>query len=337
MAADVNRKVVLAKRPEGMPTLECFELVEEPIASPGDGQVVIVGEHLSIDAFIRTTLSELSFHGAVPIGGTLAALGAGRILESTHPEFKPGDGVVAPLGAQTHSLLPVQLVQKVDEKRAPLRSYLGLLGMTTGLTAYFGMRDVGLVREGETVVVSAAAGAVGSVASQIAKIAGARVIGIAGGPDKKRFLEQELGLDAGIDYKGEDVAARLDELAPDGIDVFFDNVGGELLDLVLDRIAERARVVICGAISQYQQEMSTGVRGPQLYLRLAERYSRMEGFTVNHFSERFEEAANDLASWHEQGKLNVHEHIEEGIESFPGALIKLFSGGHTGKLLVSLS
>jgi len=163
------------------------------------------------------------------------------------------------------------------------------------------------------------------------------VIGTAGGPDKVRFLVDELGFDAAIDYKGEDVAARLDELAPDGIDVFFDNVGGELLDIVLDRIRDRARVVICGAISQYQREFSQGARGPSLYLRLAERYSRMEGFTVNHFSEHFGEATDQLAAWLDSGALTMPEHVSEGIEAFPAALIGLLTGGNTGKSLVAIA
>ena len=340
MAAHTNRRIVLAKRPEGVPTLDCFALEEVPVGELAEGDVLIQSECLSIDAFIRTTLNADSFHGSSPVGGTITALGVGRVLESANPDFAPGDGVVAPLGAQTLALVPAAMaamVQKVDEKRAPLRTYLGALGMTTGLTAYFGILDVGQVKEGDTVVVSAAAGAVGSIVGQIAKIKGARVIGTAGGADKVKFLVDELGFDGAIDYKGEDVAKRLDELAPDGIDVFFDNVGGELLDIVLDRIRDRARVVICGAISQYDDQMSKGVRGPSLYLRLAERYSRMEGFTVSHFMERFPEAADQIIDWLDSGQLRMPEHLEVGIERFPAALIGLFTGSNTGKQLVDLS
>jgi NADPH-dependent curcumin reductase CurA len=172
------------------------------------------------------------------------------------------------------------------------------------------------------------------VAGQIAKLEGARVIGIAGGPDKLRTMTDELGFDAGIDYKGEDVDARLRELAPDGIDVFFDNVGGDLLDVVLDQIRMRARVVICGAISQYQH--MGDVRGPRLYLRLAERQARMEGFAVNHFEDRYEEASTELAKWLDAGQIQLREHVEHGIDRFPAALLMLFEGGHTGKLLVSV-
>jgi NADPH-dependent curcumin reductase CurA len=229
--------------------------------------------------------------------------------------------------------MPGAMYAKIDTSAAPASAYLGPLGMTTGLTAYFGMLDVGDVREGDTVVVSAAAGAVGTMASQIARIKGARVIGIAGGAEKVAYLVDTIGLDGAIDYKGEDVGARLDELAPDGVDVFFDNVGGELLDTVLDRIRMGARVSICGAISQYDDLKD--VRGPKLYLRLAERNARMGGFTVDHFMARFPEAVADITNWMNEGRLILPEHVEQGIERFPDALLMLFSGGHMGKLLVA--
>jgi NADPH-dependent curcumin reductase CurA len=340
MSEYTNRRIVLEKRPEGVPTPDCFRLEEVPVGPLGEGDVLIRSECLSIDAFIRTTFGEDAFHGTAALGSTVTALGVGRVLESANPDFAPGDGVSAPLGAQTHALLPAAMagmIQKVDEKRVPLRTYLGALGMTTGLTAYFGIIDVGLVKEGDTVIVSGAAGAVGSIAAQIAKIKGAKVFGVAGGPDKVRFLVDELGLDGGIDYKNEDVGKRLDEVAPNGIDVFFDNVGGELLDLVLDRIAERARVVICGAISQYSDTMSKGVRGPSLYLRLAERYARMEGFTVMHFMAGFPQAVEDITGWLESGQLKMREDVAVGIENFPEALMAIFTGGNTGKQLVDLT
>ena len=241
--------------------------------------------------------------------------------------------VFGPLGAQTHAVLPAAFFRKLDEAVAPARAYLGVLGLTTGLTAWVGMKTVGEVGDGDTVVVSAAAGAVGSVACEIARLSGARVIGIAGGPDKVRYLVDELGCEAGIDYKREDVAGRLGELAPDGVNVFFDNVGGELLDTVLDHIARGSRVVICGAISQYQH--LSDVRGPKLYLRLAERNSSMRGFTVDYHADVHEDAQAQLAAWLKAGELHVREHIVEGIDNFPDALDMLFSGGHIGKLLVA--
>lgn len=202
------------------------------------------------------------------------------------------------------------------------------------MTSYFGIREVGAVKDGETVVVSAAAGAVGSIAAQIAKLEGARVIGIAGGADKARYLTDELGLAGAIDYKADDVATRLRELAPDGVDVYFDNVGGELLDVLLDQIREGARVVICGAISQYQH--MGDVRGPSLYLRLAERHARMEGFAVTHFAAGFGEAEAQLATWLAAGDLRVREHVDHGLEAFPRTFLRLFDGTHIGKLLLEV-
>jgi NADPH-dependent curcumin reductase CurA len=228
------------------------------------------------------------------------------------------------------------MLTAVNEKRAPLTASLGVLGLTTGLTAWVGVCKVGAVRAGECFVVSAAAGAVGSVAGQIAKQRGARVIGIAGGIEKTRHVVEQLGFDAAVDYKNEDVAERLRALAPEGVDVYFDNVGGELLDVVLDQIRLGARVVICGAISQYSGDMSKGVRGPKLYLRLAERRARMEGFAVNHYEELFEEAEAALASGLADGSIRLPEHVEHGLERFGATLAKLFDGSHFGKLLLAV-
>jgi NADPH-dependent curcumin reductase CurA len=333
MSDGVNTKIVLAKRPQGMPTLDCFERVEEPLADPAQGQVLVAVEHLSIDAFIRTTLETGGIHETVAEGSAIVALGVGRVLSSGDESLNQGDAVFGPMMAQSHMLGPAAMFRKLDETDAPARAHLGVLGLTTGLTSYVGMVTVGEVKSGDTVVVSAAAGAVGSVACEIGRILGARVIGIAGGADKVAYLENELGIAAGIDYKNEDVAARLAELAPDGVNVFFDNVGGELLDTVLDQIAPEARVVICGAISQYQH--LSDVRGPNLYLRLAERNASMRGFTVDHYGDVHEQASAELSGWLKAGEFHVREHIVEGIENFPEALLMLFNGGHTGKLMVT--
>ncbi len=327
------KRCVLASRPDGLPTPDNFAFEDVELLPLGDDQVTVAVDTLSIDAFIRTTLGDRDgHHGSIPLGAPCVALGVGQVIDSTSETLQVGDWVNGPLMAQTHAQMPAAMFQKIDTSIAAPSAWLGVLGMTTGLTAYFGLLEVAGVNEGDTVVVSGAAGAVGSVACQLAKIHGARVIGIAGGPDKVAYLTEELGIDAGIDYKGEDVAARLDELAPDGINVYFDNVGGEILDLVLDRIASGARIAICGAISQYDD--LDDVRGPKLYLRLAERNSRMGGFTVDYYSERFPEAIKALAGWMAEGKLSLPEHVENGIEQFPAALIKLFTGGHRGKLLV---
>ena len=326
------RRIVLKKRPEGRPTESDFGIEDGDLLPLGEDQVTVAVSHLSIDAFIRTTLEESGFHGSVPIGAPVVALGVGQVIDSTSGTLAVGDWVTGPLMAQTHAQLPAAMLQKIDVNRVPPSTYLGALGMTTGLTAYFGLLQVAGVNSGDTVVVSGAAGAVGSMACQLARIHGARVIGIAGGSDKGRFVTDTLGADASIDYKNEDVAARLDELAPDGVDVYFDNVGGELLDLVLDRLRMGARVSICGAISQYDDMQN--VRGPSLYLRLAERNACMCGFTVDHYADRFAEATEQLAGWIADGSLSLPEHVEEGIERFPAALILLMSGGHMGKLLV---
>lgn len=333
MAEVMNRKVVLVKRPDGMPDLDCFEVVEESLAAPQDGQVLVDVEHLSIDAFIRTTLDGAGIHGTLDKGATVMALGVGRVRSSGDDALSQGDAVFGPMGAQSHLLAPAAMFRKLDVSDTPARAYLGVLGLTTGLTSYVGMITVGAVADGDTVVVSAAAGAVGSVACEIGRIRGARVIGIAGGRDKVEYLENELGIAAGIDYKNEDVAARLAELAPNGVNLFFDNVGGELLDTVLDNIAPQARVVICGAISQYQH--LSDVRGPSLYLRLAERNASMRGFTVDFHGAVHEQAAAELAQWLKSGEFHIREHIVEGIERFPEALLMLFNGGHTGKLMVT--
>lgn len=332
----INRKVTLASRPVGVPEESDFAVEEETIGELGDDEVLVAVEVLSMDAFIRTTLDEGSFHGTVPIGGTITALGAGCVVESTSERLAVGDSVVGGLGAQTMAKVPAAMLQPIDTSSVSVRTYLGALGLTTGLTAYVGMMYVGDPQPGDTVVVSGAAGAVGSFAGQIAKLAGAgKVIGIAGGPAKGAFLVDDLGFDASINYKADDVAAKLDEFAPEGIDVFFDNVGGDILDDVLFRIRERARVVICGAISQYGD--MDNVAGPSNYLKLAERHSRMEGFTVSHFMDRFPEAVAAITGWLGSGELVAHEHIEHGIDSFPHALRVLLTGGHMGKLLVDVS
>ena len=331
----VNRKVVLAKRPEGQPLESDFKVVEEELADLNDGEVLLQVEHLSVDAFIRTTLDgPKGLHGTIDLNTAVTALGVGRVRQSNFKGLNQGDAVFGPMGAQTHVIWPGDVLRKLDESEVQAKTYLGAMGMTTGLTAYAGLLIVGGVKQGDTVVVSAAAGAVGSVACQLGKITGAKVIGIAGGSAKCDFLRSDMGCDDAIDYKTGDLNEKLKEAAPDGINVFFDNVGGEVLDAALDNIAMGARVVICGAISQYNN--MENVIGPTLYLRIPERNASMLGFTVDHFSEQFPKMENDLAGWIKEGKLNLPEHIEEGIDNFPKALVVLMTGGHMGKLLVKI-
>lgn len=329
----INRKVVLARRPKGLPMINDFEIIDETVGPIDAGEVVIKVEHLSIDAFIATTLDHDGHHGQVGLDAPVMALGTGRVVQSRRDDLAVGDSVFGGMGAQTYHRTSGDGLRVLVNDAVPARSYLGLLGMTTGLTAYAGMLLVGQVAEGDTVAVSAAAGAVGTLACQIAKIKGAKVIGIAGGPEKCAFL-QEIGCDGTIDYKNNDVAEQLKLLAPEGLNVFFDNVGGAILDAALDNLATGSRVVICGAISQYADMKS--VQGPSLYLRIAESNSTMRGFTVDHYTGEFPAMEDDLASWADQGQLVLPEHIETGIESFPKALSILYRGGHRGKLLVAI-
>ena len=327
-----NTRVVLARRPDGEATPDCFEIVTEEFGQLEPGEVRVAVEYVSVDAGTRTMLRGAGFHQQVGIGDTILAGGVGRIIESKVAGWPVGQAVRGGLGAQTLADVLPRHLEKIDEEGWPLSVYLGALGASTGVTAWIGVRQLAKPGPGDTFVVSAAAGAVGSIAGQIAKRDGARVIGIAGGPRKSTYLLQQLGFDAAIDYKQEHVGARLRELAPDGVNVFFDNVGGEILDAVLDNLAMRARVVICGAISQYDH--MDRVTGPSMYLRLAERQSRMEGFAFFHFPESIGPATEDLKRRIKTGELILPEEILEGIERFPEALQFMFNGGNLGKLLV---
>ena len=326
------KKVVLKERPIDNPKVEGFDIIEEISRAPNDGEILVQMQALEIGAWIRTTLNEEAFHGSTPIGGTIPALGIGKVLISKSDTFKEGDIVNGPIFAQTHTTMPAEMFAKVENPEIDPFTQIAVLGVTTGLTAYFGIYEVGQVKKDDVVLVSGAAGGVGALVCQLAKIKGAKVIGVAGGKEKCEVLVNEIGADAAIDYKKDNLDEKIKEYASEGIDIFFDNVGGEILDAALDNIRDRARVVICGAISQYSHHDS--VNGPSLYLRLAEKYSRMEGFTVMHFEDRYQEASKELLSLYEQGKLKIPYHIEDGIENFPLALQKLFTGGNTGKLMV---
>jgi NADPH-dependent curcumin reductase CurA len=327
-----NRKIVLARKPEHLPTLDCFELKEETLAAPAEGQVLVRVEHISIDAWISTMLGAGSLHGALPIGATIPGLGVGRVVASADASLQVGDAVFGPVGAQTHLLAPAAVFRKLTLGNVAARSYLGVLGLTTGITAWVGLVTIGGLKATDTVVVSAAAGATGSVACEIARNRGARVIGIAGGADKVRYLEDELGIAAGIDYKSEDVGKRIAELAPQGVNLFFDNVGGTILDAVLDNIAPEARVVICGAMSQYPR--LDQVTGPSRYLKLAERNASMRGFTVDYWTSAHPQAEAEIGTWLDEGKFKLREEVLEGIERFPEAMLLLYAG-HVGKLMVA--
>lgn len=334
MSAQINRQFQLAQRPVGAATRDTFAYVENPVGEPGPGQILVQNQYLSLDPAMRGWMNDAkSYIAPVAIGDVMRALGVGKVVASQHPDFKVGDEVNGALGVQDYFLGEPKGFYKVDSQRAPLPLYLSALGMT-GMTAYFGFLDVGLPQAGDTVVVSGAAGAVGSVVGQIAKIKGCRVVGIAGGADKCRYLIDELGFDGAIDYKAEDVNAGLKRECPKGVNVFFDNVGGDILDAVLARLAPKARVVICGAISQYNNKEA--VRGPANYLSLLVNRARMEGMVVMDYAHRFQEGFKDMATWIGEGKLKSKEDIVEGLETFPETLAKLFSGENFGKLVLKV-
>jgi NADPH-dependent curcumin reductase len=335
-AAAVNHQVRLAARPVGLPKASDWEYTEEPVPEPGDGEVLIKILYLSLDPAMRGWMNDAkSYIAPVGIGETMRAGGAGEVLVSNHPDFAPGDHVTGMLGVQEYAVAHGNAVTKLDTSLAPLPVYLGTLGMP-GMTAYFGLLDIGKPREGETVVVSGAAGAVGGVVGQIAKLKGCHVVGIAGGAEKCRYVVEDLGFDAAIDYKAGDVAAPLREHAPKGIDIYFDNVGGVILDAALARLARHARVIICGAISQYN---ATGaVQGPSNYLSLLVNNASMTGFVIFGYADRYAEGLREMGDWFAAGKLVSREDIAEGgIEKFPDTLLRLFSGENTGKLVLKVS
>lgn len=331
---NANQQVRLSARPSGLPKDSDWELTEEPVPVPGPGQFAVEIAYLSIDPAMRGWMNEgASYIEPVAIGDVMRAGAVGRVIASEHDGFKVGDHVSGVFGVQDYALSDGRGVMKVDPDLAPLTTYLGALGMT-GLTAYFGLLDVGRAQEGDTVVVSGAAGAVGSVAGQIAKVKGCRVIGIAGGEEKCRWIVDELGFDAAIDYKAENVAHGLHRDAPDRIDVYFDNVGGEILDAALTRLARGARIVICGAVSQYNAEK---MRGPANYMALLVARASMTGMVVFDWADRYPEAITALAGWLRAGQLISREQVVHGsVGDFPATLLKLFRGENTGKLVLAL-
>lgn len=330
-----NHQVRLAARPSGLPGPQSWEHTEEPVGEPGEGEFLVRVTHVSLDPAMRGWLNDApSYIAPVGIGEVMRAFGVGEVIASHHEGFAPGDQVIGPFGVQEYTLSDGANVRRVDTSAVGPSTYLGALGLT-GLTAYFGLLEVGALRDGETVLVSAAAGAVGSIAGQIAKIKGCRVIGIAGGERKCRWLTDELGFDAAIDYRGESLSRALREAAPDGVDVFLDNVGGDVLDAGLARLARGARVVISGAISQYN---SDHVQGPSNYLSLLVNRARMQGFLVIDYAERFPDALDELAGWIGAGRLQAREDVVDGsVQDFPDTLLRLFRGENTGKLVLRIA
>ena len=335
MTGELNHQIRLAARPIGLPKRSDWQFTEKPVPEPRrDGEVLAKVLYLSLDPAMRGWMNEgKSYIAPVGIGEVMRAGGVGRVVASKHSGFAVGDYVSGLVGVQEYAALDGAQLIKIDPKVAPLPTFLNTLGMP-GMTAYFGLLDVGQPKPGETVVVSGAAGAVGATVGQIAKIKGCRAVGIAGGTAKCRYLVDELGFDAAVDYKARDTRKNLRTHCPNGVDVYFDNVGGDILDLVLAVLRRHARVVICGAISQYNN--TTPVKGPSNYLSLLVNRARMEGMVVFDYVDRFPQAARDIAAWIAAGKLKSREDIVEGLETFPETLLKLFSGENFGKLILKV-
>jgi NADPH-dependent curcumin reductase CurA len=331
----VNHQFRLAARPVGLPKDTDWSFGEEPVGEPSDGEVLVKVLYISLDPAMRGWMNDSrSYIPPVGIGEVMRALAAGVVTASRHPDVAVGDHVTGLFGVQEYVLAHGAAVTKVDTSLAPLPVYLGTLGMP-GMTAYFGLLDIGRPAPGETVLVSGAAGAVGGAVGQIAKIKQARAVGIAGGPEKCRYAVQELGFDAAIDYRGGDVQVAIGEHCPDGVHVYFDNVGGEILDAALAHLAREARVVICGAISQYN---ATGaVHGPSNYLSLLVNHASMTGFVVSDYLDRYRDGLREMAGWYADGALKTREDVAEGLSTFPDTLLRLFRGENTGKLVLQVA
>ncbi len=330
-----NHAFRLAARPSGLPKRGDWTYSEEPVPEPGDGELLVRVLYISLDPAMRGWMNEgKSYIPPVGIGEVMRAGAVGRVIASRHPGFPVGAYVSGGFGVQKYAVSNGRGVTAIDPSAAPLPVYLGVLGLP-GMTAYFGLLDIGRPREGETVVVSGAAGAVVSVVGQIARIKGCRVVGIAGGEEKCRYVVQELGFDAAIDYKAQDVRKALKRECTAGIDVYFDNVGGDILDAALTQLARGARIVICGAISQYNN--TTPVKGPANYLSLLVNRASMTGMVVFDYADRYGEAAAALAGWMAEDRLRSREDIVEGLDTFPDTLLKLFSGENVGKLVLKVA
>ena len=329
----INHQFQLAARPVGLPRPSDWHYAEAPVADPGPDEVLVKVEYIGLEPAMRGWMNDSrSYIAPVGIGDVMRGFAAGEVIASNFSGLAVGDHVSGLLGVQEYAIANGNAVVKVDTKLAPLETYLGTLGMP-GMTAYFGLIDIGHPAEGETVVVSGAGGAVGGVVGQIAKLKGCRVVGIAGGEEKCSYIT-ELGFDAAIDYKSENVMEALGKQCPKGIDVYFDNVGGEILDAALAHLARHARVILCGAISQYNN--TEAMKGPSNYMALLVNHASMTGFVFSDYLDRLGEAATALGGWVAAGDLSSREDIAEGFENFPDTLLRLFSGANTGKLVLKV-
>ncbi|MGE5702050.1 MAG: NADP-dependent oxidoreductase [Clostridia bacterium] len=335
MTSKKNRQILLVKRPVGMPTEEHFSFVDAPIPQPEAGQILIKTRYISVDPYMRGRMNDTkSYVPPYALNEVITGGVVGEVIESRAPEYEAGDMVLGNLGWQLYSAVDSNRVKKINPDVAPVTTALGVLGMP-GLTAYFGLLDIGQPKEGETVVISGAAGAVGMLVGQIAKIKGARVVGIAGSEEKLRFLRDELGFDAAVSYKTANLKQQLAEACPNGVDVYFDNVGGEVSDAVLSLINKGARIPLCGQIALYNLEKKD--IGPRMQTQLLINSALMKGFIVADYASRAEEGITQLAQWLKEGKIKYAENIVEGFENTPKAFLGLFSGENTGKQLVKVT
>ncbi|AIG26697.1 NADP-dependent oxidoreductase [Brevibacillus laterosporus] len=336
MSEAVNNQILLSSRPVGVPTRDNFTFIKSSIPEVNDNQLLIRTLYLSVDPYMRGRMNDQKSYippfqlDQVITGGVI-----GEVIETKSSEFQVGDVVLGLLGWQNYSVVDAGEVQKIDTNIAPITTALGVLGMP-GMTAYFGLLDIGQPQAGETVVVSGAAGAVGMLVGQIAKIKGARVVGIAGSEEKVQYVTEELGFDAAINYKTTpNMQLALEKACPNGVDVYFDNVGGPISDAVLSLINQGARIPLCGQISLYNSEKQD--IGPRIQVQLLKKTATMKGFLVTQYTDRYHEGMTQMAQWIKEGKIKYSENIVEGLENVPEAFLGLFTGENTGKQLVKVS
>ncbi|WPS85747.1 NADP-dependent oxidoreductase [Brevibacillus halotolerans] len=336
MSEAVNNQILLSSRPVGVPTRDNFTFIKSSIPEVNDNQLLIRTLYLSVDPYMRGRMNDQKSYippfqlDQVITGGVI-----GEVIETKSSEFQVGDVVLGLLGWQNYSVVDAGEVQKIDTNIAPITTALGVLGMP-GMTAYFGLLDIGQPQAGETVVVSGAAGAVGMLVGQIAKIKGARVVGIAGSDDKVQYVTEELGFDAAINYKTTpNMQLALEKACPNGVDVYFDNVGGPISDAVLSLINQGARIPLCGQISLYNSEKQD--IGPRVQVQLLKKTATMKGFLVTQYTDRYHEGMTQMAQWIKEGKIKYSENIVEGLENVPEAFLGLFTGENTGKQLIKVS
>ena len=331
----MNKQLILQERPKGKPDQNTWKLQESAIPEIGTGELLIENHYISLDPAMRGWVNDSkSYIEPVALGDVMRAGAVGKVIQSNNSKFKVGNTVTGWIGVQQYAVSNGDNIYAVDDTKLPMAKFLGVLGMP-GMTAYFGILDVGKIKSGEVVVVSGAAGAVGSIVGQIAKLKGCYVVGIAGGKEKCDYITGQLGFDAAIDYKSDNIFDAIKETCPKGIDVYFDNVGGEILEAALSRLRKHARIVICGAISQYNN--MDDMKGPKNYMSLLVNRATMQGMVVMDYAADYPKAMQDLGKWIVEGKLQSNESVFEGIENFQETFARLFNGEKLGKLLLKVN